>query len=191
MFGYAPVMVKDVYTRIKGTPITAGKMKEIGDENGDIKIFAGGKTAVKAFENDIPKANIIRVPSVLIQSRGIIDAVFCNQPFTFKNEMWAYTHKNEVTVRYLYYVMKNNVQTFRETASGMGALPQISLSVTEEFVMLLPSEEEQLRVVSILDKFETLCNDILDGLPAEIEARQKQYEYYRDELMSFKQAGNN
>ncbi len=50
-----------------------------------------------------------------------------------------------------------------------------------------PPVEEQERIVDILDKFEALCNDISDGLPAEISARQKQYEYYRDKLLTFKQ----
>jgi type I restriction enzyme S subunit len=49
----------------------------------------------------------------------------------------------------------------------------------------LPSLEEQERIVSILDRFDTLCNDLTSGLPAEIEARQKQYEYYRDRLLAF------
>lgn len=51
----------------------------------------------------------------------------------------------------------------------------------------LPTLEEQERIVGILNKFETLCNDITTGLPAEIEARQKQYEYYRDKLLIFKE----
>ena len=46
---------------------------------------------------------------------------------------------------------------------------------------------EQQRIVDILDRFDTLCNDISKGLPAEIESRQKQYEYYRDKLLSFKE----
>lgn len=50
----------------------------------------------------------------------------------------------------------------------------------------LPSLEEQQRIVDILDRFDKLCNDISEGLPAEIEARQKQYEYYRDKLLTFK-----
>ena len=50
----------------------------------------------------------------------------------------------------------------------------------------LPSLDEQERIVSILDKFDTLCNDLSTGLPSEIEMRQKQYEYYRDKLLSFK-----
>ena len=185
VFGYAPVKVKDIYTRIKGTSITARKMKEISNEQGDVKIFAGGKTLVNAFEENIPNANITKVPSVLIQSRGIIDVVYCDQAFTFKNEMWAYTHTNVTSVKYLYYALKKNINQFRERASGMGSMPQISLSVTEDFIIDLPSLEEQARIVAILDRFDALCNDLTSGLPSEIAARQKQYEYYRDQLLRF------
>lgn len=55
--------IKEVYKRIKGTPITAGKMKEIENTEGDIRVFAGGKTVINAFEKDIPNANITRVPA--------------------------------------------------------------------------------------------------------------------------------
>ena len=101
--------IKEVYQRIKGTPITAGKMKEIQCPTGEIRIFAGGKTVIDANEADIPNANITRVPAVLVQSRGVIDAIYYDKPFTFKNEMWAYTHENTVTLKYLYYVLKNNI----------------------------------------------------------------------------------
>mgnify|MGYP003557941445 FL=1 len=93
--------IKNSYTRIKGTPITAGKMKEIASDDGEIKIFAGGKTVITAHEADIPNANITRVPAVLVQSRGVIDAVYYDKPFTFKNEMWAYTADNPIKVKYL------------------------------------------------------------------------------------------
>ena len=179
--------MKELYTRLKGTPITAGKMKEIDNPNGNIRVFAGGKTVIDAFESDIPNANITNVPAVLVQSRGVIDVVYYDKPFTFKNEMWAYTHKNIDTTKYLYYVLKNNVNSFREAASGMGSLPQISLPVTEEYLFNLPNQDEQKRIVEILDKFDVLCNDITEGLPAEIEARQEQYEYYRDKLLTFKE----
>ena len=95
--------VKEVYKRIKGTPITAGKMKEISNPDGDIKVFAGGKTVINAMEEDIPNANITRVPAVLVQSRGVIDVVYYDEPFTFKNEMWAYTADNKTCVKYLFY----------------------------------------------------------------------------------------
>ncbi|MBQ2891932.1 MAG: restriction endonuclease subunit S, partial [Bacilli bacterium] len=55
-----------------------------------------------------------------------------------------------------------------------------------EIPVVIPSIEEQQRIVDILDKFDKLCNDLTSGLPAEIEMRKKQYEYYRDKLLSFK-----
>lgn len=51
----------------------------------------------------------------------------------------------------------------------------------------IPTLQEQIRIVSILDRFDALCNDLTFGLPAEIEARTKQYEYYRDKLLTFKE----
>ena len=167
--------VKDVFRRLRGTPITAGKMKEIADENGEIMVFAGGRTIISAREADIPKANITRVPAVLVQSRGVIDVVYYDKPFTFKNEMWAYTADDKIKVKYLYYVLKNNIQSFRDAASGMGSLPQISLPVTEEFRIPLPPIEVQREIVRILDNFTELT--------AELTARKQQYTYYRDKLL--------
>ena len=60
--------IKDVFRRIKGTSITASKMKEIASPEGEIRIFAGGKTVINANKEDIPNANITRVPAVLVQS---------------------------------------------------------------------------------------------------------------------------
>ena len=100
--------IKEVFRRLKGTPITATKMKEIESPDGEIKIFAGGKTVIDAVEDDIPNANITRVPAVLVQSRGVIDVIYYDKPFTFKNEMWAYTADEKVSVKFLYYVLKNN-----------------------------------------------------------------------------------
>ena len=173
--------VKDIFLRIKRTPITAQKMKEIEDPEGEIRIFAGGKTVINAKEESIPYANITRVPAVLVQSRGVIDVVYYDKPFTFKNEMWAYAHENATTLKFLYYVLKNNILKFREAASGMGSLPQISLPVTEEFLMPLPPLEVQSEIVRILDNFTELTAE----LTAELASRRKQYEYYRSKLLSF------
>ncbi len=174
--------VKDVYIRLKGTSITAGKMKEIACEDGEIRVFAGGKTVVDAHEKDIPKANITRIPAVLVQSRGIIDVVYYDKPFTFKNEMWAYTADDSVSVKYLYYVLKNSIQSLRDAASGMGSLPQISLPVTEEFTLPVPPLEIQREIVRVLDSFTLLIAELTD----ELTARKKQYDYYRNKLLTFR-----
>lgn len=183
--GVKYVKIKDCFNRLKGTPITAGKMKEIENKNGDIRVFAGGKTVINAKEEDIPNANITRVPAVLVQSRGVIDVVYFESPFTFKNEMWAYTHEKKATVKYLFYVLKSNIQSFRDSASGMGSLPQISLPVTEEFIIPLPPLPVQEEIVRILDSFTELTAELTRELTTELTARKKQYEYYRDDLLTF------
>ena len=56
-----------------------------------------------------------------------------------------------------------------------------------QFPVPIPDIKEQEKIVTILDRFDTICNDITNGIPAEIAARQKQYEYYRDKLLTFKE----
>lgn len=68
-----------------------------------------------------------------------------------------------------------------------GAQPKLNQKNLNSIKIPLPVLQEQQRIVGVLDRFDALCNDISSGLPAEIEARQKQYEYYRDKLLSFKE----
>lgn len=70
-------------------------------------------------------------------------------------------------------------------ASG-GTVPDLPHKKFYNLEVLIPPLEYQQHIVDILDRFDKLCNDISEGLPAEIEARQKQYEYYRDKLLTFK-----
>ena len=63
-------------------------------------------------------------------------------------------------------------------------------NVVGKIMVHLPAMERQKEVATILDHFDTLCNDLTKGLSAEIEARQKQYEYYRDKLLAFKELDN-
>lgn len=66
-----------------------------------------------------------------------------------------------------------------------GAQPKLNQDNLNKIPIPVPSLPEVKRIVNILTKFDTLCNDLNSGLPAEIEARQKQYEYYRDKLLAF------
>lgn len=65
------------------------------------------------------------------------------------------------------------------------AMPKFNKTGLRSILIPVPKIEVQERIVSILDRFDELCNDITEGLPAEIEARRKQYEYYRDKLLTF------
>ena len=67
------------------------------------------------------------------------------------------------------------------------SMKNIPMEKIRKFVLPIPPLEEQEKIVNILDRFDTLCNDLSEGLPAEIEARRRQYEYYRDKLLSFEE----
>ena len=69
----------------------------------------------------------------------------------------------------------------------MAGVPHVRGEALSNVMLFIPALQEQQRVVNILDRFDTLCNDLSAGLPAEIEARRKQYEYYRDKLLSFEE----
>lgn len=80
----------------------------------------------------------------------------------------------------LYWEQANKLVT-------IGGQPQFNTPAVKKIKISIPPIVEQERIVAILDRFDKLCNDISEGLPAEIEARWKQYEYYRDRLLSFKE----
>ena len=86
--------------------------------------------------------------------------------------------------KYVYYCIVN--QQDELLGKKEGARGDLNSSRILGLKIPIPSIKEQQRIVSILDRFESLCNDITSGLPAEIEARHKQYEYYRDKLLTFK-----
>ena len=86
---------------------------------------------------------------------------------------------------YLRHYLDSKYQRLREISSGDGTRGGLNLVMIKGFEVPVPSIEEQVKIASILDIFEKLMDSIDEGLPAEIAARQKQYEYYRDKLLSF------
>lgn len=87
--------------------------------------------------------------------------------------------------RYLYYALKTRQYKLKRMVRN-ASVPRLGRYSIENLLIPVPSLEEQQRIVDILDRFDKLCNDLSEGLPAEIAARQKQYEYYRDKLLTFK-----
>ena len=94
--------------------------------------------------------------------------------------------KDTVFLKYIYYQLSS--MNLHQYAKG-GGQPLVTAGQMKELLIPVPPIDEQLKIVSVLDKFESICSDISEGLPAEINARQKQYEYYRDKLLTFKELG--
>lgn len=87
--------------------------------------------------------------------------------------------------RYVYHCVVNSFSSYVDSKKTEGAVPHISLKDISKFKIPTPPITIQNRIAEVLDNFDAICSDLNIGLPAEIEARQKQYEYYRDRLLSF------
>lgn len=96
--------------------------------------------------------------------------------------------ENTVCNKYLYYYLqsKKALQYFENNKTG-STIKNLGLKALREMKIPFPDRGKQEEIAGKLEKLDKLCNDISEGLPAEIEARQKQYEYYRDKLLTFKE----
>ena len=92
---------------------------------------------------------------------------------------------NKVSSDYVYHYMVTQYEKLRQISSGSGTRGGLNLQMISNFSIPLPPLSEQQRIATILDKFDTLVNSISEGLPKEIALRRKQYEYYREKLLSF------
>lgn len=93
-----------------------------------------------------------------------------------------------VLPQFLYFTLNTNrFYSFVENNQEGAGYPSISFSRLQNFHIPVPPLELQEKIVAILDRFETLVNDLSEGLPAEIAAVKEQYEYYRNRLLTFKE----
>lgn len=177
------VYIKDILNRQKGIYITAQQMKELDSINGDIRVFAGGNTTANIERKRISLDSIIRKPSIIVKSRGNIDFEYYDRPFTHKNELWSYSIScDNVNLKYIYYIFKENKCLFVKKAKANSVkLPQLTVGDTDNYLIPLPSIKVQEEIVEILDSF----TNLIDALNEELSLRQKQFEYYREKLLTF------
>ena len=157
--------------------------KKVLSESGNIPIYGTGGLMGYATTALYDK------PSVLIGRKGTIGKVkYVEHPFwTVDTLFYTIVNTDIVLPKYLYYVMSLiDLNNYNEGTT----IPSLRTETLNRLEFDIPSLEEQERIVSILDRFDALCNDLSSGLPAEIEARQKQYEYYREKLLTFREMSN-
>ena len=109
---------------------------------------------------------------------------YWNKPIFLTDAFSIHPENKVLSTKFLYYVLKKDQIKIHLMGKGAG-VPHVRAKDFESYKIPAPPLEEQARIVAILDKFETLTNSISEGLPCEIELRQQQYEYYREQLLSF------
>jgi type I restriction enzyme, S subunit len=131
------------------------------------------------------------IPLVSSRGHGVasLNHVYYQEgKFALGNILCALIPKDEAKVspKYLYYYFEQTKDYTLVSLMKGGANVALHIKDIEKLKIPIPLLSEQQRIVNILDRFDSLCNDISKGLPAEIDERQKQYEHYRDKLLTFK-----
>lgn len=135
----------------------------------------------------LPK-NVVAIVARSGILKHTLPIVFIPIEVTVNQDIKALVCNERVLPKYAYFALQGyHDELLAKTKKQGGTVDSLEIQKFMDFKIPVPSIAEQQRIVDILDRFNTLCNDISDGLPAEIEARQKQYEYYRDKLLTFKE----
>ena len=117
-----------------------------------------------------------------------LPVVFIPFETTVNQDIKALTVALNVDPRYAYHVINaNSDDILRKAKKQGGTVDSLDIQKFMNYLVPLLPLPEQRRIVAILDRFDALCNDLTSGLPAEIAARQRQYEYYRDKLLTFRE----
>ncbi len=128
--------------------------------------------------------------NITIASRGEYAGFinYFNEKFFAGGLCYPYKVKdtNELLTKFLYFYLKTNEIQIMENLVFRGSIPALNKADIETLTIPIPPLEIQQEIVKILDQFLALTTDLLAGIPAEIEARKKQYEYYREKLLTFK-----
>jgi type I restriction enzyme S subunit len=144
----------------------------------------------ETFDEYRSKYSFPKKGDVLISAAGTIGrtVVYDGKPAYFQdsNIVWIDNNESVVLNSYLRYCYELKPW---KVSSG-GTIQRLYNDNIAKAIITVPSLDVQNRIVNVLDNFEKICSDLNIGLPAEIEARQKQYEYYRDKLLTFAETGN-
>ena len=152
---------------------------------GEIPVILGGQEPAYYIDKSNHDGEIV-VIARSGASAGFVS--FWNEPI-FVTDGFGYEAKKDVVIsKYLYYVLKRKEPELNAMKRGAG-VPHVSGKMLGKVLLPVPSIEVQKRIVNVLDNFDVICSDLNIGLPAEIEARQKQYDYYRDLLLTFAETG--
>ena len=176
MFGYVELSLAEITHVFRGNYITQKNTRP-----GNIPVILGGQEPAYFIDECNHEGEVVVVARSGV-SAGFV--TYWNEPIYITDGFGYEAKENLVYPKYLFYILKNMESSLNAMKRGAG-VPHVSGEALSHIMMPVPALERQNQMVAILDRFDTLCNDLTSGLPAEIAARQKQYEYYRDRLLTF------
>lgn len=163
---------------------------QVADIADDKKLVANTKRKISSLAQ--PMSVFAPKGSIIISLQGSIGKIAITQYDAYIDRTLAIFQNitNDVLPKYFVYQLERIFEIKEKTARG-STIKTITKEEFTNFQIPIPSISEQKRIVSVLDKFETLVNDLSKGLPAEIAAVQEQYEYYRNKLLMFNRIKSN
>ncbi len=163
----------------RGTMITK---KDI--EDGTVPVIGGGKKP--SYYHNKPNRD---GETIAISGSGAYAGFvsYWTSPVFLSDSFSVNPDKELLLSKFVYYFLKSKQEFIHGKKKGSG-VPHVYGKDLAKLIIPFPPLKVQQKIVAILDKFDALVNDLSIGLPAEIKARRQQYEYYRDKLLTFKEA---
>ena len=171
----------DITEILRGKRLTK---KELTD-NAEYPVYHGGIEPIGYYSHHNRPANTVMIINVGA-SAGTVG--YCNKPFWSSDGCYCIDKSELLSDRYLYYVLSKNQLAFVSKVRHAG-IPTLDSKVIANFDIPVPPIEVQNKIVEILDNFTELEAELEAKLEAELEARRKQYEYYRNQLLTFDKVG--
>ena len=179
------ISIEQVCNFAVGGDVPQNAFSKVKTSSFSVPIYSNG-IENKALYGYTNKAKIDQ-KCVTVSARGTIGySAIREEPFYPIVRLICVIPKDNLNVRFLKYYF--DTLNFKVPTTG---IPQLTVPMLKRYKIPFLSLKEQERIVKILDKFDKLINDISEGIPAEIEARKKQYEYYRNKLLSFEELKTN
>ena len=183
--GFVGTVTPYFTSRENGIRYIEGKNIHNGNISDNEMLYVTEEFHKKHIKNELKENDI-----VMVQSGHVGESAVVGKKYKGANchALIIMSNGGQCNSKYVKYYLNSSEGKKRlaKITTG-GTVKHILASAMKKFKIPLPTFEEQEEIVYILDRFDKLCNDISEGLPAEIEARRKQYEYYRDKLLNFKE----
>lgn len=164
---------------------TGGRNSNQAIEDGEYPFFTRGEKVQTQHDYDFDETAIITAGDGVGVGKVIH---FYEGKYALHQRAYRIVIEDSAFVpRFIFHFMKANFLNYMEKMSFHSSVTSVRRHMLTSLPIPVIPVDDQKRIASILDKFDTLVNDISEGIPAEIEARRQQYEYYRDELLTFKE----